>query len=514
MKTELWREDMKRRLTAILLSFCMVLTMTPAIVFADGMDVEKIGITKENLSVSVYSELYTGEPIEPEAYVEFWTEGDYKELTEGVDYTIKFKGNGIDPDTGLPQEIGWYDVVITGKGNYSGTVEYNGRFEIMDPMSIGNADIDFDDEYMYTGKPVVITGLSVIGANGEELAEGEDYELLFFDYNYNQLAGAPADLGSYRLEIKGMGDYNGSCTFLFEIYASNNLHFAELTLKSCAYKYTGAGVNLDLTVQLGGETLTEGTDYTISYYDENYDQTETTPTEPGIYEAYVEGMDPSYTGSSEDSLWFIIYSDKEVEFTIPFEITVEKGGAAEPPEHLFEMDYYWWPGVDTDTEEMLELISVEGNSFTLSGAGTYENEITYKGSPEILRYIFDDNEIRLADKQESGWDYSSDTYYITLEETADGDDIKLKLFSDDYDVPVDKCVFTATYTADASTEDPGTGTDDPVGPADKPDGEAKDGGSAKTGDDMDLLLFAGMLVHAAAGAVTAGVYAGRKNTEK
>lgn len=49
----------------------MVLTMTPAIVFADGMDVEKIGITKENLSVSVYSELYTGEPIEPEAYVEF-----------------------------------------------------------------------------------------------------------------------------------------------------------------------------------------------------------------------------------------------------------------------------------------------------------------------------------------------------------------------------------------------------------------------------------------------------------
>ena len=195
-----------------------------------------------------------------------------------------------------------------------------------------------------------------------------------------------------------MGDYNRSCTSLFEIYASNNLHFAELTLKSCAYKYTGAGVNLDLTVQLGGETLTEGTDYTISYYDENYDQTETTPTEPGIYEAYVEGMDPSYTGSSEDSFWFIIYSDKEVEFTIPFEITVEKGGAAEPPEHLFEMDYYWWPGVDTDTEEMLELISVEGNSFTLSGAGTYENEITYKGSPEILRYIFDGNEIRLADK--------------------------------------------------------------------------------------------------------------------
>ena len=88
-------------------------------------------------------------------------------------------------------------MVITGKGNYSGTVEYIGRFEIMDPMNIVNADIDFDDEYMYTGKPVVITGLSVIGANGEELAEGEDYELLFFDYHYNQLAGAPADPGSY-----------------------------------------------------------------------------------------------------------------------------------------------------------------------------------------------------------------------------------------------------------------------------------------------------------------------------
>ena len=62
-----------------------------------------------------------------------------------MDYTITFEGSGIDPDTGLPQEIGWYDVVITGKGNYSGTVEYIGRFEIMDSMNIVNADIDFDD---------------------------------------------------------------------------------------------------------------------------------------------------------------------------------------------------------------------------------------------------------------------------------------------------------------------------------------------------------------------------------
>ena len=29
--------------------------------------------------------------------MEFWTEGDYKELTEGVDYTITFEGSGIDP---------------------------------------------------------------------------------------------------------------------------------------------------------------------------------------------------------------------------------------------------------------------------------------------------------------------------------------------------------------------------------------------------------------------------------
>ena len=115
------------------------------------------------------------------------------------------------------------------------------------------------------------------------------------------------------------------------------------------------------------------------------------------------------------------------------------------------------------------------------------------------------HDIRLADTQESGWEHSSDRYGIYRGEEGE---LGLTLYNNP-DVPVDKCIFTATYTADASAEAPGT--DDP---ADKPDGGSKNDGSAKTGDDMDIVLFAGILVLSLAGAVTAGVYGRRRNAGK
>lgn len=67
------------------------------------------------------------------------------------------------------------------------------------------------------------------------------------------------------------------------------------------------------------------------------------------------------------------------------------------------------------------------------------------------------------------------------------------------------------FSSKVETENPAPGTDDP---ADKPDGGSKNDGSAKTGDDMDLTIFAGMLVLSLAGAVTAGVYGRRRNAGK
>ena len=124
---------MKKKITAIVTCLFMMLTLMPVTAFAngtdgmditafangtDGMDIKKVIITRDNLSISVPNELYTGEPIKPEVYVEIQTEGEYKELTEGIDYTVAFEGEGLDSDTGLPQEIGWYDVVMVQCGHY------------------------------------------------------------------------------------------------------------------------------------------------------------------------------------------------------------------------------------------------------------------------------------------------------------------------------------------------------------------------------------------------------------
>lgn len=238
---------MKKKITAIVTCLFMMLTLMPVTAFAngtDGMDIKKVIITRDNLGISVTNELYTGEPIKPEVYVEIQTEGEYKELTEGIDYTVAFEGEGLDSDTGLPQEIGWYNVVITGKGNYSGTVTYYTKFNLMNPMSIVNADIDFDDEYIYTGKPVVITGLSVIGANGEQLVMGEDYKLLYVPFgSTSRTETPPTEPGEYNLVVEGIGDYTGSCASSFEIISNQSeahTHTFDMQIISDSYKASDA----------------------------------------------------------------------------------------------------------------------------------------------------------------------------------------------------------------------------------------------------------------------------------
>ena len=89
---------------------------------------------------------------------------------------------------------------------------------------------------------------------------------------------------------------------------------------------------------------------------------------------------------------------------------------------------------------------MEGNSFILDGAGTHEKEVKFTGSSEILRFILDYNDIRLAEPREDGWLYSDSEYEIELYENTDGQ-LQLEIWSYEIDEYVEKCVFTATYTA-------------------------------------------------------------------
>ena len=227
------------------------------------------------------------------------------------------------------------------------------------------------------------------------------------------------------------------------IYAQNDLNMAELTGNS-AYRFTGEPVDPEITVRLGGEILDKDTDYTVSYVDEYYDELDGPPTAPGIYALRVVGTG-DYIGEA-DIFSFVVCSDEEVTVSIPLEITIEQGGAAKPGKHAFETELDWWPQ-EGDAEDLLEYITVEGNSFILDGAGTHEKEVKFTGSSEILRFILDYNDIRLAEPREDGWLYSDSVYEIELYENTDGQLQLANLVICRLDVYVEKCVFTATYTA-------------------------------------------------------------------
>lgn len=389
-----------------------------------------------------YAILYTGEPVQLDIRVEVEEGIGAGILTEGEDYTVSYQDEDGNDLPGAPTDAGLYFVKITGIGSYYG--ETYESFEIRSPNDIREAQIELVNEYIYTGEPVQIEGLQVISADGKLLTEDVDYALTYRTFAGEQETETPpTEAGEYRLVINGIGDYTGTYSVAFNIYAENDITMAELT-GTYAYPYTGEPVEPEFTVQLGGEILNEDTDYTVSYINEDWDDLDEPPTDPGIYGIYLTGIG-DYIGES-DYFTFIIYSNQEVTVSIPLEITVEKGGGAAPGAHTFEMEYWWWPQED-DGAEILDHISVEGNSFTLEGAGVYDREIQFTGAPEILRDILDYNDIWLLETQEEGWSYCDSTYGIELYEGSDGQLI-LELWNYETEEYVEKCSFTATYTAE------------------------------------------------------------------
>ncbi len=117
-------------------------------------------------------------------------------LKAGDDYTLSYRDN---------VEKGTATVIITGKGNYTGTVERT--FTISDKLSIETATVDKITGLVYNGKeqkpvPVVKMGAAT-------LKEGTDYTIDSYSNNTNA--------GTATVTITGTGRYINSKTIEFTI---------------------------------------------------------------------------------------------------------------------------------------------------------------------------------------------------------------------------------------------------------------------------------------------------------
>ena len=163
-----------------------------------------------------------------------------KTLTNGTDYALSYSNN---------TNAGTATVTITGKGNYSGAVS---KTFTINAASITNADVTGITNKAYIGSAQTQNPTVKIG--NRTLVNGTDYTL---SYSNN------TNVGTATVTITGKGNYTGSISRTFSIGGTS---IANATVTGISNKiYNGSSQTQNPTVKVGDKTLTNGTDYTLSY---------------------------------------------------------------------------------------------------------------------------------------------------------------------------------------------------------------------------------------------------------
>ncbi|MDY2956611.1 MAG: YDG domain-containing protein [Lachnospiraceae bacterium] len=237
----------------------------------DGVVDRKYTIAKRSLDdfhvVAVPGNIYNGSVQNPEIITVSAVETGMA-LTEGTDYEINYALNG--KNISECRNAGEYTVTITGKGNYTGTINtsytifkkpitisgINAKDKVYDgntdaELDFGDADISgkvdtdnleisavgtFDSEYAGENKYVNITNLSISGTDADNyyLAETGNQEYTLAAINKKAITD---DLSAYEIDVTLSNAYNGSIQ----------------------------NPTVVLSDEETGKTLESGTDYEVSY---------------------------------------------------------------------------------------------------------------------------------------------------------------------------------------------------------------------------------------------------------
>lgn len=213
---------------------------------------------------NVDNQTYTGSLIKPEVFI-YDTD---RLLTEKVDYTVSYSNN---------KNIGTANIIITGKGNYTGkgngTKSANIKFSIV-PYAISGTDVTVIAQDKYADSASTQSPIVTLKFGSTTMRKNTDYTVTYMDKNNNALTNnvIPKNAtGTYAMVIAGKGNFTGSIKKTFQIVDRYLLlDKTTVTLKSTAKKktYTGEPITLtddEITVKMGKAVLVNGIDYTLEY---------------------------------------------------------------------------------------------------------------------------------------------------------------------------------------------------------------------------------------------------------
>ncbi|MBO4891807.1 MAG: hypothetical protein J5502_04310 [Prevotella sp.] len=188
-------------------------------------------------------------------------------LTPDVDYTVKSNAGGKD--------VGTYDVVIQGKGNYDAATTAQKTFTIV-PCSVAVVTIDAIPAQTYNGLPItpVPTGFIMSGANKISLVVGTDFDCTSYANNTN--AALSTDTPAPTVTITCKGNYYGTRNVPFTIDPVDLSKSTDITIDAVPDQiYTGSPITPTPEVKFNGNKLTAGTDFNYSYSN-NTDEAQST----------------------------------------------------------------------------------------------------------------------------------------------------------------------------------------------------------------------------------------------
>ncbi|MBQ6624122.1 MAG: Ig-like domain-containing protein [Mogibacterium sp.] len=235
-----------------------------------GSTSETFTITQKNITESmidaISSVTYNGSAQTPNVTLR----DGARILTKNTDYTVQYSAN---------TNAGTAKATVTGKGNYKGSVEK--QFTI-NPKSLNTATLTLTPASIkYNGalqKPEVNVKDGNITLN-----VGQDYTLT---------NSGGTNVGDYDVTAAGCGNYTGEICNTFTITPAN-LNEATITLDQDEFAYDGQAHKPTVTVNYGGNPLTIGDDYSLSWSNQS-------SVNAGTYTVTISAADNSnFTGSVE-----------------------------------------------------------------------------------------------------------------------------------------------------------------------------------------------------------------------
>ena len=195
-------------------------------------------LTDAMVSLDKGAYAYTGSQIQPTVTVK----DGATTLKKDTDYTVAYGANNT-----VGTKVG--TVTITGKGDYSGTIEK--KFDITAKALTASMVRDIAAQ-TYTGSPIV-----------PELTVKDGETALSKDTDYTVKYQNNLNAGTATVTLTGKGNYAGSVEIKFNITAKALT--ASMVRDIADQTYTGSPIVPELTVKDGETALSKDTDYTVKY---------------------------------------------------------------------------------------------------------------------------------------------------------------------------------------------------------------------------------------------------------